>query len=168
MNRTRAHGLRLNRMKKPAAKKPSDKPPRRRVVKPKTLDPGERAREFAVEAARLLGDDKCTDIVLLDVRGVSQVTDFIVIGSGTSERQMRSVLTHVEDAGAARGFRAFRTSTDERAAWLLADFVDVVVHLFEPNTRAHYDLEMLWGDAPRLKWERPRRKAPADSAAAGA
>ena len=48
-------------------------------------------------------------------------------------------------------------SADDRASWLLADFVDVIVHVFEPNTRAHYDLEMLWGDAPRLEWERPKQ-----------
>ncbi|MCC6659795.1 MAG: ribosome silencing factor [Phycisphaerales bacterium] len=121
--------------------------------------PLDRARAFAIAAARLLEDDKCTDITLLEVTGISQVTDFILIGSGTSERQMRSVLGHVEDLGAQTGFQPFRTSTDERASWLLADFVHVVVHLFEPNTRAHYDLEMLWGDAPRLKWQRPRTRA---------
>src|SRR4029077_13210251 len=98
----------------------------------------EKTRLFAIEAARLLADDKCEDVVLLDVRGVSQVTDFIVIGSGTSERQMRSVLTNVQRMGEERGFSAFRSSSDERSTWLLADFVDVVVHVFEPNTRAHY------------------------------
>ncbi len=123
-----------------------------------TPDADAAARDFAIEAARLLKDDKCEDVVLLDVREQSQVTDFIVIGSGTSERQMRSVLGHAEELGAARGFTSFRTSKDEKAAWLLADFVHVVVHLFEPNTRAHYDLEMLWGDAPRLAWERPDQR----------
>jgi ribosome-associated protein len=113
------------------------------------------ARAFAIDAARLFADDKCDDIVVLDVSGLSQVTDFIVIGSGTSERQMRSALKDVEDMGSKRGFGVFRSSTDDRASWLLADFVDVVAHVFEPNVRAHYDLEMLWGDAPRLEWERP-------------
>lgn len=120
----------------------------------------ETARDFAAEAARLLADDKCEDVVLLDVRDLSQVTDYIVIGSGTSERQMRSALTHVKDLGRDRGHAVFRSSDDERGTWLLADLVDVVVHVFEPNTRAHYDLEMLWGDAPRLEWQRteaPRR-----------
>jgi ribosome-associated protein len=113
------------------------------------------ARAFAIDVARMLFDDKCTDIVLLDVTGMSQVTDFIIIGTGTSDRQMRSVLMHVEDLGSTRGMRTFHSSTDDRATWLLADFVDVVVHLFEPATRTHYDLEMLWGDAPRIPWERP-------------
>jgi ribosome-associated protein len=109
---------------------------------------------FAIEAARMVRDDNCDDVVVLDVRNTSHVSDFIVIGSGTSDRQMRSVLEHVEKLGATRGFKAFRTSRDDRATWLLLDFVDIVVHLFEPSTRSHYDLEMLWGDAPRIEWER--------------
>jgi len=114
---------------------------------------------FAVDAARMIHDDKCEHVLLLDVRELSTVTDFIIIGSGTSQRQMASALDHVEELARDRGFQRHATHRDERSLWLLADFVDVVVHLFEPNTRAHYDLEMLWGDAPRLEWEngaRPR------------
>ncbi|GJQ30410.1 MAG: hypothetical protein HBSAPP03_22940 [Phycisphaerae bacterium] len=129
--------------------------------------PPDAAREFAIEAARMLHDDKCTDVVLLDVRGKSQVTNYIVIGSGTSDRQMRSVLQHVEDLGKARGFTPWRTDKDVDGRWLLLDCVDVVTHLFEPNTRSHYDLEMLWGDAPRVEWERADQR-PRDRANLGA
>jgi ribosome-associated protein len=115
----------------------------------------EKSEAFAIEVAQLVRDDKCEDVVVLDVRGKSPVTDYIVIGSGTSDRQMRSVLNHVEDLAATQGNQCVRRSIDERATWILADFVDVVVHLFEPNTRAHYDLEMLWGDAKKVAWERP-------------
>lgn len=134
-------------------------------AKPKGRAPGRKpkaeaartdaAREFAIEAARLLHDDKCTDVALLDVRGLSQVTNYIVIGSGTSDRQMHSVLMHAEELGKQRGFAPWRSDTDTGGMWLLLDCVEVVIHLFEPNTRAHYDLEMLWGDAPRVDWERP-------------
>ncbi|MGD9791064.1 MAG: ribosome silencing factor [Phycisphaerales bacterium] len=113
------------------------------------------AREFAIEAARMVKDDKCDDVVLLDVRALSQVTDYIVVASGTSARQMKSILEHVEELGQKYGYRAFASSVDENASWILVDFIDLVVHLFEPNTRAHYDLEMLWGDADRVEWERP-------------
>lgn len=118
------------------------------------------AKAFAIEAARLLADEKCEDVVVIDVRGMSQVTDYLVIGSGTSERQMRSVLVHVEDQGQAMGFPAFRSQSDARSSWLLADCVDVVVHLFEANARAYYDLEMLWGDGPRVEWARPAGSTP--------
>ena len=126
----------------------------------RAVDPTDEAKRlFAIDAARLLHDDKCTEIVVLDVRALSAVADFIVIGSGTSDRQMGSVLAHVREMGAERGMPAWRTSEDDGSLWLLADLVDVVVHLFEPNTRSHYDLEMLWGDAPRVEWERPEEKS---------
>lgn len=118
-----------------------------------TSDP-EQVRAFAVEAARLASDDKCEDVVLLDVRQLSQLSDYLVICSGTSDRQMRTVADEVEELGARMGFPLFRRDIDDRTTWVVVDCVDVVVHVFEPNTRAHYDLEMLWADAPRLEWER--------------
>lgn len=141
-------------MNTPAPSSPTSTPSSNPSAGP-AVTPPEVSLAFAIDAARLVRDDKCEDVVLLDVRQLSQVSDFIIVGSGTSDRQMHSVLKHVEDIAKERGFSAFRTTTDDRSTWLLADFVDVVVHLFEPNTRAHYDLEALWGDAPRLEWERP-------------
>lgn len=117
------------------------------------------ARAFAIEAARLMSDDKCIDIVVLDVTALTSVSDFIVIGTGTSDRQMRSTLGDITEFGRTSGHQVARRSEDDRATWVLADFVDVVCHLFEPNTRAYYDLEMMWGDAPRIDWAR----APGDT-----
>jgi len=151
---------------KPASKssKPADSQPREgqstQSPAARTVGDPAKIRELAIEAARLCSDDKCTDVVVLDVRELSQVTDYIVIGTGSSDRQMRSVLDHIEDVGKPLGFPAFRVSRDDRSVWLLADFVDVVVHLFEPNARAHYDIEMLWGDAPKLDWRRPAPPKP--------
>lgn len=116
------------------------------------------ARAFAIDIARAITDDKCEDVLVLDVRGASPVTDFIVIGSGTSDRQMKTAMQTATDLGAERGFPSIRSSADDRATWLLADFVDVVLHLFEPNTRAYYDLETLWPDAKRVPWERADQK----------
>jgi ribosome-associated protein len=114
----------------------------------------EAARRFAIEAARTLSDDHCEDVVVLELNDLSPLSDFIVIASGTSDRQMRGSADDVEKVGAKMGYSALRRSVDERTTWLLVDFADVVVHVFEPNTRAFYDLEMLWGDAPRVAWER--------------
>lgn len=113
------------------------------------------SRAFAIDAARMIRDDKCEEVVLLDVRELGQVSDFIIIASGTSDRQMRSVAKNAEELGAQSGFNVYRREVDDRATWIIADFVDVVVHLFEPNTRSNYDLENLWADAPRIRWERP-------------
>jgi ribosome-associated protein len=118
-------------------------------------EPNLKAREVAIEIARVLHDDKCSDIVVLDVTGLSHVSDYLVIGSGTSDRQMQSAGADAGAAAAKLGYNAYRRSTDDRTTWVLVDCVDVVVHILEPNTRAHYDLEMLWGDAPRIEWERP-------------
>jgi ribosome-associated protein len=112
-------------------------------------------RAFAIDVARMLADDRCEDVQVLDVTGLSQVSDFIIIASGTSDRQMRSAGDDAEKVGETHGWKSFRRHDDERTTWIVVDFVDVVVHVFEPNTRAHYDLEMLWADAPRIEWERP-------------
>lgn len=124
-----------------------------------TSDPA-KTHAFAIEAARLAHDDKCEDVVLLDVRNLSQVSDYIVIASGTSDRQMRSVADDIDKLSAQQGYPVFRRSVDDRTTWIVVDCVDVVVHVFEPNTRAHYDLEMLWADAPRLDWQRPDGPGP--------
>ncbi|MCA9304094.1 MAG: ribosome silencing factor [Phycisphaerales bacterium] len=111
----------------------------------------EAAESFALGIAESLVDDKCTDVIVIDVRGVSPVTGYIVIGSGTSARQMGAALDHLDEVAEAHGTKVFKVSTDNDSLWLLADFVDVVVHLFEPGARAHYDLEMLWSDGKRVQ-----------------
>ena len=88
------------------------------------------------------------------------IPNLIVIGSGTSARQMRSALDNINDLAKDLGTQAYAISADERAMWLLADFVDVVVHLFEPNARAHYDLESLWSNSTRVQVPPSERKRP--------
>lgn len=121
----------------------------------KTPEQSADTRRFAIEAANLLKDDKCEEVVLLDVRGVSPMTDYILIGTGTSDRQMRSAMGHLEELAAEKGVPPYRRGTDADAIWLVSDFIDLVVHLFEPNARAHYDLESLWHDAKSVDWSSP-------------
>jgi len=128
----------------------------------------EEARAFAIEAARLLADDRCEDIVILEIASASQMSDYIVIGSGTSDRQMRGVGDDVAKLGKEMGFTSSRRNVDDRTTWLLIDFAGVIVHLFEPNARAFYDLEMMWGDAPRIEWARPAGSRPPIRRAAAA
>jgi ribosome-associated protein len=117
-------------------------------------------RAFAVEAARLVSDLKCDQVVLMDVRGRSQVCEYIVVANGTSDRQMRSVADELKDLGGQMGMRRWRGDRDSGGTWVVADFVDVVVHLFEPGQRAWYDLDGLWADAPRVTWKRPAGEKP--------
>ena len=90
-------------------------------------------------------------MVVLDVRGLSPVTDYFVIGTGTSGRQMRAVADEVEDYARPLGERPIGRSVDEN--WILIDFVNVVVHVFSQDARHFYDLESLWGDAKRVEWK---------------
>ena len=111
-------------------------------------------RDFVIEAARLLADRHCQDVVLLDVRGLSQVCDYVLIGSGTSDRQMKSLAEELGDLGQANDNPVFRSSQDTSVTWIVIDFVDLVAHLFEPDQRAYYDLESLWSDAESVDWQR--------------
>ena len=122
-----------------------------------TLD-GE-AISFAVEAARLAEDRHCTDVRVLDVRGLSQVCDFVLLASGTSDRQSRSVASEFEDLAKTFGLARLHSTRDEASTWTLVDFVSVVAHIFEPSRRAYYDLEDLWHDAPEIDFARDQDSA---------
>ena len=102
---------------------------------------------FAAEAGRLLMDRHCEDVILLNVTDLSQVCDYVLIATGTSDRQMKSIGDEVSDLGEEIDFPAFRKNADTGATWIVIDFITVVVHLFEPQRRAYYDLEDLWADA---------------------
>lgn len=112
----------------------------------------ENARQFAIESARIADALNSDEVVVMDLRGLSGVTDFFVIGTGTSDRQMRSVAEQIEEYGRKIGSRIFGRAGFNVGQWILLDFVDVVVHLFDRERRAYYDLELLWGDAPKIDW----------------
>ncbi len=112
------------------------------------------AFQFAIEIARIAHDNKSEDVIAIDLRRISPVTDFVVIATGTSDRQMRAVADIVIEYGHKVGERPFGASGFEHAAWILLDYIDVVFHLFSKPYREYYDLELLWGDAPRLDWAR--------------
>ncbi len=120
-------------------------------------------RKFAIEACRLANDRHCTDIVLLDLKGISPATDYFVIATGTSDRQAKSVADEICNLARQRfGQSRYGSAGLEHGKWILLDFVNVVIHLFDPDTRDYYDLEMLWGDAKKVRWQKPaKRKAAA-------
>lgn len=124
------------------------------MTRPSLKSDPEKVRAFAVECARTCHDMKCSDVRLLDVTGLSQVSNYLVIASGTSDRQMKSVAQSLEDLGKEHGEPVFRSNRDVGTTWVVADFVDVVCHLFEPEQRLYYDIEALWRHGARIEWRR--------------
>ena len=114
----------------------------------------EKAKTFALAVARVAAGRHCSDIVVLDLKGKSPATDYFVIATGTSDRQMRAVADEICDAAKEQGQQRFGRAGYEQARWILLDFVDVVIHIFDSEYRDYYDLELLWGDAKRLKWDK--------------
>ena len=109
-----------------------------------------KARAFALAAARAAAERHCSDIVVLDLKGKSPATDYFVIATGTSDRQMRAVADEISEAAREQDFQRFGRAGYEQARWILLDFIDVVIHIFDSEYRDYYDLELLWGDAERL------------------
>lgn len=103
-------------------------------------------------------DLKAEGVVLLDLRGIASFTDFFLICSGTSPRQVRAIADRVEEKLKAQRYSLLHKEGYEEASWVLLDYVDLVVHVFSPETRGYYDLERLWADAPRIDLEKARGK----------
>lgn len=101
----------------------------------------ERAIELAV-------DRKARDILLLDLRSVSDATDFFLIMSGTSDVHVRSISEHILEELKKEGARADHAEGQRGGHWVLLDYIDFVIHIFYPAARDFYQLERLWGDAP--------------------
>ncbi|WP_432798972.1 ribosome silencing factor [Poriferisphaera sp. WC338] len=122
----------------------------------KTSDPSteNEAHAFVLEAARMLKDSHCEEVIAMDVRGASQICDYVLIATGTSDRQMRSVGDDLEELAENFDLSRIGHEKDPSVTWLVLDLGQVMIHLFEPTTRAHYDLEMMWGDVPRIDWRR--------------
>jgi len=109
-------------------------------------------RQFAIELARIAHDHKSQDVVALDLTGISAVMDYTVIATGSSQRQIRAVADALIQYGKKVGEVPYGSCGYENAAWVIVDYVDVVFHIFAPSYRQYYDLELLWGDAPKLEW----------------
>lgn len=114
----------------------------------------ERVRAAPEQAARALVDAlvdrKASDIVLLDLRDVSIITDYFVICTGTSERQIGTLVRTLSDVAGALGYPARRIEGEADGGWVLLDFEDVIAHVFSPQQREFYNLDELWREARSL------------------
>jgi ribosome-associated protein len=107
-------------------------------------------REAVAAAVEAIADLKGREIRVLDLRGLSEATDYFVIASGTSDAHVRGIADSVVEKLRRRGARAHHVEGMSGGRWVLLDFVDFVVHLFHPETRGFYQLERLWTDAPEI------------------
>lgn len=109
------------------------------------------AQVLAEKAAALLFAKKAEDLVLLDLRGLSSLTDFYLICTCQNEAQMRAVLHNTYKSLSKEGIKALRSEYHGGVRWAVLDFGDLIVHLFEKDTRNYYSLERLWADAKATK-----------------
>jgi ribosome-associated protein len=116
---------------------------------PQATDTLERVRE-AVSAAE---DRKAIDLKVLQLEKVTDFTDYFLICSGSSERQVQAIADAVQERLRERRVRPLHVEGYNRAQWVLIDYGDLVVHVFQEEPRRHYALERLWGDAPEVSAE---------------
>jgi ribosome-associated protein len=143
-------------LKKKAPKSPKRTP--RASVPPKAPDrggPSEEAKKIAIVAAQAALDKKANEIEILDVTGKVDYADYLVLMTGQSDRHVAAIADGVEEALSREGWRAISVEGLPRGQWVLLDFVDVVVHVFQEDSRALYDLDGLWMDARRVKVSDP-------------
>lgn len=120
---------------------------------------------MAIRAARAADEKKAEDILILDMRELTVLTDYFVICSGTTNAQVRAIIEGVEKKLAEAGMHPLRREGDHSTRWALLDYGGVVVHVFHHVERDFYDLERLWVDAPRVEWQ-PEEAVPTPAGAA--
>jgi ribosome-associated protein len=111
------------------------------------------AEERACLAARVAADNKGRDVLVLDMRDITPLYDYFVLATGTSRRQIHTMAEEIDAALRAEGDERLGIEGYEASRWVVQDYGDVVVHLFDPDTRLYYALEELWADAPQVDWE---------------
>jgi len=102
--------------------------------------------------ANVAADNRGRDVLLIDMRKLTTLVDYFVIASGTSRRQIHSMADEIDRAMTQLGDNKIGLEGYGESHWVLLDYGDIVVHLFDDETRRYYDLENLWGDAPRVEW----------------
>jgi len=111
--------------------------------------------ERALLLSRFALEKKAYDLVLMEVRGITSIADYFIICSGRSDRQVQSIAQGIGENLGAMGTRPLAVEGMSRGQWVLMDFADVIVHIFYQPVREFYDLEGLWGHAPRVELPEP-------------
>ena len=118
------------------------------------------SKKLALLCAELADNKKAENIVILDVRELSSVTDYFVITSGTSEPHLRAIVDEISDRlRENHDLRPKAIDGTLHTAWVVLDYFDVIVHVMRSDVRERYDLETLWGDAPRVGGRKKAKRA---------
>jgi ribosome-associated protein len=112
------------------------------------------ARDRAVQCARIGEENKAKNVLVLDMRGITPIYDFFVLLTGASRRQIHTIAEEIDDAMRSAGDTRLSIQGYHASRWVVQDYGDVVVHVFDAEARTYYSLEDLWADAPRLDWKR--------------
>src|SRR6056297_2175267 len=107
-------------------------------------------KDLALLAADAADDKKAEDIDVLNVQGLTVIADYFVLCSANSDKQVRAVARAIEDKLAEKGIEPKRMAGMNDAKWVLIDYADVIVHVFQKREREYYDLERLWSDAEKI------------------
>lgn len=122
------------------------------------------SKKLALFCQKSADDKKAENTMVLDVRELSSVTDFFVIVSASSEPHLRAIVDEItEKVWAELGVRPTAVDGTLRTSWMVIDYVDVIIHIMRTDIRTRYDLEGLWGDAPRVKPRKARARKDAGS-----
>ena len=108
------------------------------------------SRELALRIAEVISDTPAANTLVLDLQAISPMADYFVICSGDNERQLRAITRDVQEKLAAAGVRPERSEGTALGGWILLDYGEVIVHVFDVDQRAFYRLEELWSEAPTL------------------
>ena len=117
-----------------------------RNIRPEITEAVERAAELALER-------KAADVVALNLASISGVTDYFLLASGRSDVQVKAIADNIVEQLKKEEIRAEHIEGLQGGRWVLIDYIDFVVHVFHEEARRFYQLEVLWGDAPRLEFE---------------
>lgn len=106
---------------------------------------------LALQCAELAGQKKASEIVVLEVKGVFSLADYFVICSAESDRQVRAIAAHVEETLGRKGIVPLGVEGLTENRWVLMDYDDVILHIFQEEVRVFYDIEGLWREAPKVR-----------------
>ena|ERR1017187_10106101 len=110
--------------------------------------------EQAIQCARIADDNKARDILILDLRGITPIFDFFVLMTGASRRQIHTLAEEIDAYLTAEDEKRLSIQGYQASRWIVQDYGDIVVHVFDQESRSYYALEDLWADAKRVDWKR--------------